>query len=389
MGCFVFINSLKKFMKIALLLPRSVIYPSMSFDIMDGFKSALKKIGIDDKHEIVTAGIGVGGNNKEIYECCEQLLLNGTDIIIAYINPLTAEFVQPIFESAGKLLIVLDSGYQFQTSDKKLSNVYFISLEGTLCSRVIVNKAIEEGQNRFAFTCSFYDAGYKSPYSYSTAIEDKGGMITYNHVTPLQRADLNLTPLDEFLEQNKDVSLVTSFCGDMAEDFFRESAKLKNIASSKTYGSGFTAEELWLQKIPYPGYNWSCAIPWASNTSNKENEEFVAAMKNIKEQKANVFSLLGWEAALFIGNSDGQSLDNIAIDSPRGRVYMNPKTGFSEAPLYYATVTKNEETGNCVLEDITEVSNLDQERERLQHHIIAIQDTMTNSWFNSYACLDS
>ena len=141
-------------MKIALLMPRSVIYPSMSFDIMDGFKSALKKIGIDDKHEIVTAGIGVGGNNKEIYECCEQLLLNGTDIIIAYVNPLTAEFVQPIFESAGKLLIVLDSGYQFQTTDKKLSNVYFISLEGTLCTRAIVNKAIEEGQNKFAFTAS-------------------------------------------------------------------------------------------------------------------------------------------------------------------------------------------------------------------------------------------
>ncbi|MBS7255792.1 ABC transporter substrate-binding protein [Flavobacterium branchiicola] len=376
-------------MKIALLLPRSVIYPSMSFDIMDGFKSSLKKIGIDEKYEIVTANIGVGGNNKEIYDCSEQFLLNGTDIIIAYINPASAEFIQPLFENSGKLLIVLDSGYHFQSFEKKLSNVYFISLEGSLCSRAIARKAIEEGTNNFAFTCSFYDAGYRSSYTYSTAVEDKGIAISYNHVTPLKRADLNLSPLEEYIEKNTDVSLFTSFCGDMAEDFFRASSQLKNIASCKTYGSGFTAEELWLNKIPYPGYNWSCAIPWSINTINKENEDFVFTMQNIKKQKANLFSLLGWEAALFIANSNDNSLDNIAINSPRGTVFMNPETGFSEAPLYYATVTKNEETGNCLLEDIAEVTHLDEERKRLRYHILEAQNIPSNSWFNSYACLES
>nr|WP_199000329.1 hypothetical protein [Flavobacterium sp. ASV13] len=376
-------------MKIALLLPRSVIYPSMSFDIMDGFKSALKKTGNLENHEIVTANIGVGGNNREIYTCCEELLLNNTDIILAYINPVTAEFIQPLFESSGKLLIVLDSGYHFQSFEKKLSNIYFISLEGNLCSRAIVRKALEEEQNNFAFTCSFYDAGYRPPYTYSTALEDKGISISYNHITPLQRAEFNLGPLDEYIKQNKNISILTSFCGDMAEDFFRESSKLTNIASCKTYGSGFTAEELWLNKIPYPGYDWSCAIPWASNTDNEENEDFLLTMKGIKENKANIFSLLGWEAALFIQNSDGQSLDNLVINSPRGKVYMNPYTGYSEAPLYYATVTKNEETGNCLLENITEVSNLEEERKRLQYHILAAQDIDSNSWFNSYACLES
>lgn len=376
-------------MKIALLLPRSVIYPSMSFDIMDGFKAALKKTDDNEKHEIVTASIGVGGNNKEIYACCEELLLNNTDIIVGYINPSVAEFIQPLFESSEKLLIVLDSGYHFQSSEKKLSNVNFISLEGNLCSRAIVRKAIEEGQNNFAFTCSFYDAGYRSPFTYSTAAEDKGATISYNHITPLQRAEFNLEPLDEYIKHNKDVSIFTSFCGDMAEDFFRESSKMKNIASSKTYGSGFTAEELWLNKIPYPGYNWSCAVAWASNNVNKENEDFLATMNSIKAKKANLFSLLGWEAALFIQNSNGQSLDNITIDSPRGKVYMNPETGFSEAPLYYATVTKNEENGNCILENITEVNSLDEERQRLQYHILAVQNTASNSWFNSYACLES
>ena len=376
-------------MKIALLLPRSVIYPSMSFDIMDGLKSSLKKMGHGEKHEIVTASIGLGSDNKEIYSCSEQLLFNNTDIIIGYINPDTAEFIQPLFASSGKLLIVLDSGYHFQNFEKKLPNVYFISLENSLCSRLIVRKAIEEGQQNFAFTCSFYDAGYRPSYTYATAVEDKGASLRYNHITALKREDFNLGPLEEFLEQNDNVSLLASFCGDMTEDFFRESAKLKNIASSKTYGSGFTAEESWLNKIAYPGYNWSCSIPWSANLKNKENEEFVSVMNSIREQKANVFSLLGWEAGLFITQSNGQSLDNITIDSPRGKIHFNPETGFSKAPVYYATVAKNEQNGNCLLENITEIKELEEERSRLYQHILAIQNTPVNSWLNSYACLDS
>lgn len=376
-------------MKIALLLTRSVIYPSMAFDIMDGFKSSLKKSGINEEHEIVSANIGVGGKNEEIYICCEQLLLNNTDIVVAYINPYAAEFINPLFENSGKTLIVIDSGYQFPHFQEKLSNTHFISLEGNLCSRVIVNKAVEEGKKNFAFSCSFYDAGYRPPYTFSTSAEDKGALICYNHVTPLKKSDINLAPLAQYLEQNTDVALLASFCGDMAEDFFREAAKFESIASCKTYGSGFTAEELWLNKIPHPGYNWSCAVPWSLHLSNKENQEFVNTMESIRSNKANLFSLLGWEAALFIAVSNGKSLDEITIHSPRGNVYMNAQTGFSEAPVYYAEVAKNEETGNCILQDIREADNLSQERIRLQHHIIVVQNESSNSWFNAYACLES
>lgn len=376
-------------MKIALLLTRSVIYPSMSFDIMDGFKTSLKKLGLDEDHEIVSANIGVAGKNEEIYVCCEQLLLNDTDIVVAYINPLTAQFIHPLFENSGKLLIVLDSGYHFPAFQEKLSNAHFISLEGNLCSRAIVKKAVEEGQKNFAFTCSFYDAGYRPPYTFSTAAEDKGAIICYNHVTPLQRADFSLEPLAEYLEQNKDVALLTSFCGDMAEDFFREAAKFDSITSGKTYGSGFTAEELWLGKIPYPQYDWSCAVPWSLNLSTEENKDFVTMMEYIRPKKANLFSLLGWEAALFIGASNGKSLDNITINSPRGKVYMNPDTGFSEASIYYATVSKNDAIGNCLLTNLIPVENEGQERDRLQHHILAVQNESANSWFNAYACLES
>ena len=376
-------------MNIGLLLPRSVLYPSISFDIMDGFKIGLKELGFDGKHTITTTSIGVAGKNEEIYASCEQLLLNGTDVIVGYMNPVSAEYIHPLFESSGKTLIVLDSGYHFHSFSGKLSNAYFISLQGSLCSRAIVRKALDEGQHKFAFTCSFYDAGYRSPYAFAIATEEKGGFISYNHITPLKKAEFSLEPLAQYLEQNKDVALLTSFCGDMAEDFFREASKLSSISSCKTYGSGFTAEESWLNKIPYPGYDWDCAIPWSSKIELPENIDFVTTLESIKPGKANIFSLLGWEAALFIAAMNKGALDGIIINSPRGSVFMNPNTGFAEAPVYYAAVTKNEETGNCHLEDITEVNNLNEERESLQLNINAIKDTLTNSWLNAYACLES
>jgi branched-chain amino acid transport system substrate-binding protein len=373
-------------MKIALLLPRSVIYPSISFDIMDGFKQSLKKLGLEGYHEIVSSGIGVAAKHEEIYERCEQFLLEGADVVIGYINPLAAEFVHPLFESSDKTLLVLDSGYHFPAFQGKLSHTYFISLQGSLCTRVIVQQAIEHGYKNFAFTCSFYDAGYRTSYIYSKAVEEKGGTIGFNHITSLRRADFTLSPLTDYLQHEKETAVLISFCGDMAEDFFSSSNEIKENHS--IYGAAFTSEELWLKKIAYPGRDWNSAVPWSQNLKIPQNEIFVEILNKNKEGKANLFSLLGWEAALFIG-MENVEFDNISIDSPRGKVFMNPENRFTEAPVYYATVTKDEVTGNCILENVRMASATEEERESLKINIEAMQNVEANTWLNAYACLES
>lgn len=375
-----------KNMKIALLLPRSVIYPSISFDIMDGFKQSLKNMGLEGYHEIISAGIGVAAKNEEIYDHCEQFLLAGTDVIIGYMNPFSAEFIHPLFESSGKTLIVLDSGYHFPKFSKKLSNAWFISLQGGLCTRVITHKAIEDGFRNFAFSCSFYDAGYRPSYVYAAAAEEKGGSIVFNHITSLKRSDFTLKPLTEFLEKEQNTAVLATFCGDMAEDFFAGSSEMSG--HYKVYGTGFTADETWLGKIPYPGYDWSTAIAWSRNLKIPENETFVNIMDGIKYGKANLFSLLGWEAAQLIG-LENTEFNEMTIHSPRGKVYMNPENGFSETEVYYATVSKDDKTGNCLLKDCYAASVTEMEREALERNIEYIRTVEANTWLNAYACLES
>lgn len=360
----------------------------MSFDMIDGLKSGLKKAGAGN-HEIVSASIGLAAKNEENYARCEQVLLDGADIVVAYMNPHAAEYVHPLFVSSGKKLLVLDSGYHFPAFEGKLSNAWFLSLQGNLCCRAIMRKAAADGFRNYALSCSFYDAGYRPSYTYTAAAEDQGGTVGISHITPLRRAEFSLDKLAEYLENNKDTALLASFCGDMAEDFFRESARLQLIAAHNTYGAGFTAEEEWLAKIPFPGREWDAAVPWAKGADNPANAEFVQTMEAIRENKANIFSLLGWEAALFITAMETAGDGEIRLDSPRGTVRIDKDTNFSEAPVYYARVVKNEDNGNCRLSDIREAGDLQEERRYLQRDIAYIQSTTANSWLNAYACLDS
>lgn len=377
-------------MTIGLLLPRSVLYPSLSFDIVDGLKASLKKSGIEGSHNIITANIGIAGKNEEIYAMCENLLLQGADLIIAYINPLSAEFIHPLFENSGKQLLVLDSGYHFPTWAGKLSHAWFISLQGNLLSRAIVRKAItDDGYNKAALALSFYDAGYRTSYTLSATAEEKGATIVYNHVTQLKRADFTLQPLSDYLGNNNDTALLISFCGDMAEDFFREASISDTIKNTAIYGSGFTADEGWLDKIPYPGFDWQCAVAWSKNISTTENKEFTQTLENIKAGKANLFSLLGWEAGLFIAAAQNDSFDGITINSPRGEVYLNPENRFTEAPVYYALVTQNAISGKCSLNSVNIVIDLKFEQSLLQTSIDQLQNVSVNTWLNAYACLDS
>jgi len=343
-------------------------------------------MGLEGYHEIVSAGIGVAAKNEEIYDHCEQFLLAGTDIIIGYMNPLSAEFIHPLFEASGKTLIVLDSGYHFPAFSEKLSNAWFISLQGSLCTRVITQKAIEDGFRNFAFTCSFYDAGYRPSYLYAAAAEEKGGSVVFNHITPLKRSEFTLKPLIEFLEKKQETAVLATFCGDMAEDFFAGSSEIDGYC--KVYGTCFTSDETWLRKIPYPGYEWTAAIAWSKNMEIPENKIFVKIMDGMKDGKANLFSLLGWEAAQFIG-LENTEFGEMSVKSPRGKVFMNPESGFSEAEVYYATVSKDEYTGNCLLKNIHESSVTGAERKGLQKNMEYIRTIETNTWFNAYACLES
>ncbi len=376
-----------------LLLPRSVVFSSIGFDIAGGFRGGLQEAGIGDV-TLKTESIGLGADDKQIYAACEKLVMEGVTIVAGYVNPTTAEKLEPLFAGGNAVFISLDAGYHFPTSMKKLLHVFYVSLQGALCIRTLTKTATDKGTKKIAFTCSFYDSGYRGPMAFNWGLDEGGGSITYNLITPLKRADLTLAPLATHLNSNDVDGVFAGFCGDMLQDFFKEAAAGNVLANHTVLGSSFVGEEQWLAQSPYPGVDVQVCVPWARSLDNEANVRFTNALKKINKTP-NVFSLLGWEAGIVAakGFEAGDTtnaitaLEGFRFESPRGQVTLDATTHQSNAPVYEAIVQRGED-GMCVLH-VTGVSPItDEQRVKLEEEINGATGTMT-SWFNAYGCLDS
>jgi branched-chain amino acid transport system substrate-binding protein len=381
--------------QIGLLMPRSAIYSTINFDFVDGLKASLANLGITSV-EIKTAGIGVGGSDKEIYTACEKLLFDGAEIIAGYINPVTAEMIQPLFINGGALFIMLDSGYHIPSPKYKQENIFSLSLDGTVACKLIPKLAAQKGDTSFAFTCSYYDAGYRAAFGFFQGVTDAGSEIVFNHVTKLLKKEFTIEPLTGFLKDHAATAIMAACCGDMTVDLFGSMEAEDEYARHHIYASPFVAEEVWLAKAPYPGTPVTAIVPWARSIANTENETFIAALKK-RNRIANLFSVLSWEAGRLIAKaleSDNTTdritlLEGYSFKSPRGTIKMDKETHKSHAPLYEAAIAENEADGMCLLVPGHEINaaDINEERAKLEHEAATLEGNLT-SWLNVYGCLD-
>ncbi|MDR3679436.1 MAG: ABC transporter substrate-binding protein [Flavipsychrobacter sp.] len=376
------------------LLPKSVIYPTINFDIVAGLKAGLAQQGINEVN-IKTENIGTAGDDKQIYAACEKMLMDGATLVAGYVNSSTAEKLSPLFKNGNAIFLCLDAGYHFPTSLKKPENVFYISLLGAVCCRVITKVATNYDVKKLAYTCSFYDSGYRSAYPFFNCLQEEGGTITFNHVTQLKRSDFTLEPLRNNLNEGDTKGVFAAFCGDMLQDLFNTAAQTGIFENTAIYGSSFVGEEDWLEQSPYPGNDIKVCVPWGRGLENPENEVFKNQL-SLQKRKANIFSLLGWEAgtvmaaAFKAGDTDAalHALEGLTYQSPRGAVYLNPDTHQCYAPVYEGVVQKDETTGNCVLTITKESAWTEEQRQKYDQDLGNLPAHFT-SWKNAYACLEN
>lgn len=377
--------------KVGILLPRSVIYPYINFDLVNGLKAGLAYMG-GEPTEVKTENVALGADDKLIYGQCEKLIFEGCSVIAGYVSPGSAEKLEPLLSRAGVIFLCLDAGYHFPATLEKQAHVFYVSLQGALCCQVIARKAAEDGILKMAYTCSYYETGYRSTFALHNSLEAAGGQITYNHIGKLKRSEYTLDPLVEHLSIPGTDGVLASYCGDMMEDFFTTAAVTDAFKDHPLYGSSFMGEEEWLAKSPYPGVDVAVCVPWATALDNTEN----AAFKTALQDRANVFSLLGWEAGLLASQAATvrepggriKMLEGFSFDSPRGHITISATTHWCHAPVYDARVVKDEATGECRLDAVAPSSYTEEQRTKLDH-IISSDPGPFTSWFNAYACLDS
>ena len=370
--------------RIGLLLPRSTEYPSMGFDILDGLRCRLKLYD-DSGYQFFTESIGFGEDNALNYAKAEKLVLqDNADIIIAYCHSANAESLYHLADALNKPFLILDAGMQLpQVAASR--NCYHITLQGLHACRIAGNMA-GAGNRKVLMATSFYDGGYRGPWSYDRGLSEAGGSVCGNYVSGFKPAEFTIDRYLGLLRETDAGSVAACFSSYLAELFFKALHEKNSEATPLPfYCSPFMAEEQLLHKCDFPGGEFYTVVPWTSSIDNAEQEKFVHSIYSEKDKAANIFHLLGWEAGIIteaIRQKGVQSLKDFAYGSPRGITTFHPVTHYTYAPLYKGRITADK-NGKCVLH-IIETIPADADM-----HVKVMSDqpsSIVSGWKNNYLC---
>jgi branched-chain amino acid transport system substrate-binding protein len=381
-------------LKVGVLLPRSSLYRTIGNDIIAGIKSGLKHKGLSQA-SFCTANIGYGGSDSEVYAKAEKMLLEEEpDIVIAFVDHYASTKIVQLFEGARKLLLTIDPGAYAPKSWDASPYRFSISLQAALCSRLTGRMAVEQDARKNIFATSFYEGGYLNCYSFMRGMEKAGGMVFHNDIIPYKLDDYSAAGLDKAISDEKPDAVLAQFSAEAGEVFLRSFPE--SAAGLKIYASSFLLEEEWLSGMPFRTENITGCVPWGSGLDNEENKLFKEKIKEASGKNANVFHLLGWEAALFCGlfiianKAHGRNagaisaeLEAAVLDSPRGKLVMDATTHHFFGPIYVARVVKDT-TGNCAVDLVKKAAfTVDDQIEYINDPPPGI----VSRWTNTYLCI--
>ena len=192
-------------MKIGVLYPRSKAHPGIMVDFVEGIKTALQHQQLDQKVRLISESIGFGGNEKEVYEKVEKLLvLEGADVLVAFVDLRILEIIKPLLYASGKLVLAVNPGANYPENWVPQSNIVNLTLQhGFLCG--LTGKLAAQMNKTNAVTATtFYDCGYLHIAAMVKNFVKAGGNIIYNYVNNQPYDDaFDIIPLTDYLSSDK------------------------------------------------------------------------------------------------------------------------------------------------------------------------------------------
>jgi branched-chain amino acid transport system substrate-binding protein len=370
--------------RIGFLMPRSTDYPAMGFDMLDGLRAHLELLGIDDL-KLFTENIGFGEDHALTYARAEKLLLQeDVQVLIAYSSIQNAEPLFAMAKSSGRLFVFLDAGMQLSTEDK-VQGAWFISLQGMqACNKL--GKIAGAGARKALMATSFFDAGYSGLLNSSRGLEEAGGSMCAHFVSRHKISEFSIEEYLQLLGSSGAEAVVANFSIYLSELFLKSLKEAGGRSVSlPVYCSPFMGEEELLSKCEFPGGDLQIIVPWSQRIENEAQQLFVKTIKDKKDKTANLFHLLGWEAAQVIVqaiNKGQDSLTDFSFESPRGKVTFHPKTKTTYAPLYKGKITSDNAL-KCQLQINEVIEVAAQEHEAVYSEK---QEGIYSGWKNNYFC---
>jgi hypothetical protein len=367
----------------------------MMMDFMDGIKTSLKQQQLNDRIQLISESAGFGGNEKEVYEKAEKLLLlEGADILVAYVDLRVMEILKPLLYSSGKLVLVVNPGANYPQNWVPQPNIVNLTLQHSFLCWLSGKGAAQRNNINAVMATSFYDCGYLHTAAFVKGFVKQSGSIMFNYVNNQRYDDtFEIKQLTDYLNSDRGTtSLLCVYDSLPASLFYSGLNTFDEAANLHLFVSPMMLEEKALENIA-DRYKFSIEgyMPWHLSFENKDNQGFVGSYHQQTKRTATVFSLLGWETGLILQEvllqNDGQYTDGAElagrlakgkIKSPRGEMKLDPETNYFIAPVFKCSIKQNS--------DKTTVDYIETPEKEWAEFVAEPLEGVSSGWTNTYLC---
>lgn len=379
-------------MLVGLLLPTSSTHPLIPHDFMAGIRSFLKFSGSSIK--LIPGYIGFGANVDSVKVEVEKLILeHDPEVIIAFLDHPVVDSLFPLMAQLNKVLIVVNNGAKYAFDWKSPSNVYFHTLENSYLS-FLTAAHVSQVDKRAIMATSYYDGGYSLCHALTQPFANRGGEIVYNFAGSYKKDEFNISPLIEFLEDNRAIkSVLTILSGDLLPLFYQNISTRLPEEDLKFYASPVTLEEsIGLDKEFFSSnYTLSGFTGWFLDSSSSENKIFTDSIRK-SSREPNSFSALGWDTGVILNEFarlleiDGMQIQSLPdntikeLKGAKGLLKLDKDTHHFVGDAYYLKYSVS--LGTELLATIDSTSGRDIWNEMVTQKIEGI----TSGWLNTYLC---
>jgi branched-chain amino acid transport system substrate-binding protein len=382
-------------MNIGILYPRSKMHSSLGFDFLDGLKACIKQQELNGQLYLFTESIAFGGTEKEVYEKAEKLLMiDGADVLLAYIDQRVIGVLTPLFYASGKLVVIINPGANYPINWIPQKNMVNLTLlHGFLCWLTGALAGKQKNPNA-AMATTYYDCGYLHTAAMVKNLLKAGGNITFNYVNRQPYDDtFDIDQLTEFLSGNNGTrNLLCIFDSLPASLFYKRLNHFAGAGELQLFVSAMMLEQKALEdqgggfKFSIEGY-----VPWLISVENEANRSFTDFYRQEVKRLPSVFSLLGWEAGIILqqvlllahddytnGAAIAAQLTHKSLNTPRGELKLDPVTQYFIAPVGKCSVKKH--SGKLEVEWISNFEN------DWKAFVDEPTEGIVSGWMNTYLC---
>lgn len=273
--------------RMAVFMPRSGRYPTLSAEYLAGLTVGLSQHGLDAE---ALLPIAYGANPAVGVRQAQALLTNERmDVMTGVLCPTAALALEPALLAAGVPLLVNDSGANRMPAGEHRGIIIRQSLEYWQSCAAFGQWAPSQLGRRAVLALGTLEYGYDFPAAFSEAFAASGGTVVATHVSDLPQADQEFAGLAATVQEHQPDFVFALYSGPQAQRFlatYRASAWANKVplASGGFLGANTPAG--------VAGPDWSIAS-WHGATATCSR---FAAACDAGNVRVTPFSVLGYES---------------------------------------------------------------------------------------------